>query len=62
MGKKRNKEKNRKQTYKLPKMKIPLIAIFLLLCICRPHNHGIGKTRIAKLVRISGGDEMKYAT
>lgn len=50
------------RTYKLPNTKIPVIANFFLVGICNPHNNGIGKIRSAKLVRMSGGDVMAYAT
>jgi len=44
------------KTYKLPKRKINVIATFFARRICNFQRYGNGSTRMAILVRMSGGD------
>lgn len=43
-------------TYKLPRRKMKVIASFFHRCICSFQRDGIGRMRIAMLVRMSGGE------
>ena len=47
-------------TYKLATIRIPMVAIFFRIGICRFHRYGIGRIRTAMFVTISRGDAPKY--